>query len=712
MATISFSITSALQLASTLTVSSLASAMLRVDASGVVSVTTLHSNLALATGTLGLATALTSINSVTSVAGQDLVLAVGTGGTGITITNSTRAVTFAAGISGTTATLSSLTDTRVVFASTAGLLAGAASFTFNSGTGALSATSFVGSGASLTSVVNSITGTGGQVTASAATGAVTLSLPSALTGINSVTSVAGQALVLATGTSSTALSFASATNIATFTAGVVGTSITLSSIGATQVVFGGAAGILTSDADMTFATDTLTVTKATIGGISHVANAITAANSITSNTATDLTLTGITGATVVLGNGTNGAVTITAAGAGNVVLASTTGTVTTARVFVSTNATDGTTGGAGGITTTGGIYAAKKIVSTTDLVAGGTIGAGGDSTASIGLWVRNTALTGTSQAGVQISPTFSSAATTYGRLLYMGITTAAAAFTMVNAAAIDIAAPTIGAASAITTLAGISIANMGTSGVTNAYGIDIAAQSGAATVNTGLRNAGLTVLTNVTEATTGGAGSLTTSGGLFATKAIVSASATDATTISTGSIITAGGVGITKALWVGGLANVAGVATFQSTLVASGIISNAGGIKRSTVQFDKTNGTLADVTGLSVALAASTAYRFRVRLSAALDATGGYKVAMAYSGSVTSSQHSILVYMSSSLYGASDTSTLTFSSAGGGGTSAFMDLEGIILTNAAGNLTVQFAQNSASGTSSVLINSFIEVMAL
>jgi len=46
--------------------------------------------------------------------------------------------------------------------------------------------------------VTSITGTAGQIDASAATGAVTLSLPSALTGINSVTSATGQALTLAT----------------------------------------------------------------------------------------------------------------------------------------------------------------------------------------------------------------------------------------------------------------------------------------------------------------------------------------------------------------------------------------------------------------------------------------------------------------------------------------------------------------------------------
>lgn len=94
-------------------------------------------------------------------------------------------------LTATSVTNSGLTSGRVPFASTGGLMADAATLTFNSGTGALSATSFVGSGASLTSVVNSITGTAGNVTASAATGAVTLSLPTALTSINSLTAVVG-----------------------------------------------------------------------------------------------------------------------------------------------------------------------------------------------------------------------------------------------------------------------------------------------------------------------------------------------------------------------------------------------------------------------------------------------------------------------------------------------------------------------------------------
>lgn len=53
-------------------------------------------------------------------------------------------------------------------------------FTFNSNTGALGATSFVGAGTSLTGIPYSLTGTANQITLSAATGNITFSLPNDL----------------------------------------------------------------------------------------------------------------------------------------------------------------------------------------------------------------------------------------------------------------------------------------------------------------------------------------------------------------------------------------------------------------------------------------------------------------------------------------------------------------------------------------------------
>lgn len=229
--------------------------------------------------TLTLATALTSINSVTSVALSPLVLATGSSGTAISIASATNIVTFSAGLVGTTATLSSLTAGRVTFAGTAGLLTDASTLTFSAGT--LTATAYVG---------------------------------------NSLTTPAGTALVLATGTTGTAISIASATNIATFSAGIAGTTITMSSLTSGRVPFASTGGLLVDDADMTFSGgDTLTVTKATIGSITHVANAIGAANSVTS----------VAGQNLALATGTFGTAITIASASGNVTLASNTSAAST-----------------------------------------------------------------------------------------------------------------------------------------------------------------------------------------------------------------------------------------------------------------------------------------------------------------------------------------------------------------------------------------------
>ncbi len=64
-----------------------------------------------------------------------------------------------------------------------------------------------------------------------------------------------------------------------------------------------------------------------------------------------------------------------------------------------------------------------------------------------------------------------------------------------TASVMRVFAPAIAAGKTVTTMIGLAVENMGTADVTNAIGVDIAAQSGAVTLNIGLRNAGKTVLT-------------------------------------------------------------------------------------------------------------------------------------------------------------------------------------------------------------------------
>lgn len=64
-------------------------------------------------------------------------------------------------------------------------------------------------------------------------------------------------------------------------------------------------------------------------------------------------------------------------------------------------------------------------------------------------------------------------------------------------------------------------------------------------------------------------------GALTVTGAVVSDATTDSTSKTTGAVQTDGGLGVVKALWVGGLANVAGAVTLQSTLAVTGAVTGA-----------------------------------------------------------------------------------------------------------------------------------------
>jgi hypothetical protein len=115
---------------------------------------------------------------------------------------------------------------------------------------------------------------------------------------------------------------------------------------------------------------------------------------------------------------------------------------------------------------------------------------------------------------IAATPTGNSTQTNNIRGFYSKVTTAAASFTCTTGTGVDIDAPTLGAGSAFTFNYGVKIANQGAAGIGYAYGIDIAAQSGASTENVGLRNAGTTLLTNTTASTSTSTGALVVSGGL------------------------------------------------------------------------------------------------------------------------------------------------------------------------------------------------------
>jgi hypothetical protein len=131
------------------------------------------------------------------------------------------------------------------------------------------------------------------------------------------------------------------------------------------------------------------------------------------------------------------------------------------------------------------------------------------------------------------------------------------------------------------------------------------------------------------------------------------------------------------------------------------------GMARTTAQFDKTNTTLADVTNLSITVASGKTYRFKAILFVTADATGGLKVALSGTATITSARYDIVAVNkgTSAIVISSEKTALNSSSGHAGATTATVTVEGVITVNVGGTLTVQFAQNAANGTSSVLVGS-------
>lgn len=127
-------------------------------------------------------------------------------------------------------------------------------------------------------------------------------------------------------------------------------------------------------------------------------------------------------------------------------------------------------------------------------------------------------------------------------------------------------------------------------------------------------------------------------------------------------------------------------------------------------QFDKTNTALADVTDLSVNIVSGETYTFKAVLFTTSNVAGGVKAAI----NGTSTASSIRYEGFATDAGAT---TQSRASALGGAvaavtavTNALVVIEGVITASGSGSLTVQFAENAAVSTSSVLVGSYFEVM--
>lgn len=187
-----------------------------------------------------------------------------------------------------------------------------------------------------------------------------------------------------------------------------------------------------------------------------------------------------------------------------------------------------------------------------------------------------------------------------------------------------------------------------------------------------------------------------------------------------------------KSLFTGGIVLGAGTTTVapaqltsgtNKTTAASGDVEYDGtslfftnsGLQRQTIaqtqetvttsDFSKTSDTtLADVTGLTATLVAGKRYRFIAELTGTSNASGGAKFAIG--GTATATSIKVAGIIQDSASGITFQSKATALGTAVGGATSVSDwtavIKGVITVNAAGTLTVQFAQNASSGTGSVV----------
>lgn len=137
------------------------------------------------------------------------------------------------------------------------------------------------------------------------------------------------------------------------------------------------------------------------------------------------------------------------------------------------------------------------------------------------------------------------------------------------------------------------------------------------------------------------------------------------------------------------------------------------GESRVTSQFDKTSSTtLGDITGLTANVKAAGVYKFRAVLFTTSNVAGGVKFAIGGTATATSVIYAAQVFETAGVTMGTARATALATAVGDvtAVTAATCIIEGTIVVNAAGTLTVQFAQNVSNGTaSSVLVNSTFTV---
>lgn len=134
---------------------------------------------------------------------------------------------------------------------------------------------------------------------------------------------------------------------------------------------------------------------------------------------------------------------------------------------------------------------------------------------------------------------------------------------------------------------------------------------------------------------------------------------------------------------------------------------------RNSAQFDKTSDTtLANVTGLTRNIEAARAYAFRAVIATTAAATGGVKLAVSGTATATAIFYEGTLETGAAIIAKTRATALdTTVCASTTTTAGTCRIEGVIVVNTGGTLTIQFAQNASDGgASSVLANQYFQLI--
>lgn len=166
---------------------------------------------------------------------------------------------------------------------------------------------------------------------------------------------------------------------------------------------------------------------------------------------------------------------------------------------------------------------------------------------------------------------------------------------------------------------------------------------------------------------------------------------------SGGTMTAAAGSTVTLA----GTTSITGTATITDPIITN--------VTRASAQLDRTDTTLTNIAGLVQTVAIGT-YKFRYVLPVTCGGTGGTKTAFKYTTAVVSViNYTSLGYTASAVAVANGSTTTDQATHIASNTAQILVVcEGTMVTTTGGTVQLQFAENSANSTSSVLIGATME----